>query len=202
MISLSNRRQADNNQVIVALEKDEKFLTAIQSIQNQEQIDQIAQYITEGYSCDENMAQEAIDHFIRRFRKAKLSNRLAQSTIVIPPTTDHPIGKTIPVAKTNSAPKPQVTVDATPAATPEEKEREVEKPFNDESANRQQRIINSVRSLKLIIQELSRDMYEVPLTDEHCGKVVDKVIDQIGTLSGQQTSDTVRSLVSPLLGGV
>lgn len=213
MIPLS-KRQADATKLQSSLERDEQLATLLFNQQLTPVIQQQAiEYVTQAYSCSAADAEEAITHLIRTRnsqRVGTLSNRGAQLTdppkqIVIPPTTGNPIGRTVPVDKladevASPVADPKLTIDATPSDTTDQKVEDVTKPLTDDGGTRQQKLVASIKALKVAIAEVAKDMYSVELLDEGQGKVISKVIDAISAACSEQTAKSVKSLVSPLLG--
>jgi hypothetical protein len=164
-------------------------------------------YVADTYSVDRASAENAIHHFLRS-RQAKrqtgLSNRRSQANIIIPPTEGHPTPTTIPVAAPpgNSLVQPNagVNISATPDTTPQQKIDDLVKPQTDGNDNRQQQLINSIKSCKVAIGELAKSMYQLDLTDENSDKVVSKLIEFVSNIAADQTAETTLSLASPLIG--
>jgi hypothetical protein len=164
-------------------------------------LEQAISYICTTYSCSSGEAEEVVQSIIRRTQSAGLSNRAAQKTITIPGTSDHPGSREVEINPPE--PKPadsEVNIKANPAANHEEEKKEVTTPIEDDAQVRQQRLVNTIKGLKVMVDELSKDMYGVGLDDEAQGKVLSKIIEAVSVQSAQQTADTVKQLASPLLG--
>ena len=140
-------------------------------------------------------------------RKVKYDDlRQAQAsggTITIPPTDGNPLGKKVPVTQTEGQPAAEpgqkLTIDATPATTPEQKKEDLAKGVGDANKSRQQQLLDGAKALKISISETAKAMYGIELTDERLDSVVGKAIDLIANLEGEQTAETVKSLLSPLI---
>jgi len=202
-----SRRQADASKLLTSLESDQQLQSWIAQPIDEQAMQNLIAYVAQAYGASDTDAEEAIQHLIRGLqqrRQGTLTNRrLGQDAqIVIPPTAENPVGRTIPVEKASTPPPAQkpLTVDATPTPTTETKEDAVTKPLKDSADTRQQKLINSIRALKVAIATVALDMYSVELLEDGQGKVVTKVIEQISAVCAEQTADSVKALVSPLLG--
>lgn len=202
-----SRRVADATNLLRMLQGDNKIInTIVTQPVNMDNLKQLVHYVSSHYSCSATDAEEALHHLIRQRgqnRQSTLTSRKAADHIVIPPTADNPVGKKVPLK-----PKPAdgtsgdqaATIDPTPANTEQQKVEDLTKSATDDQSNRQQQLINSIKALKVVANDLARSMYGVELTEENQGKVCSKAIEAIANLSAVQTSITVKSLASPLIG--
>lgn len=206
MAILLSKRVADTSRLQESLQRDPTFAQQFLSrgVFDTTRLEAAVEYITQTYSCSQPDAEEALQHFLRGIQQQRsqgLSNRLAQSNIVIPPTTDHPAGKTIQVEKgPPPPPTPPAKIDTEKAESPNEKIEDLAKPVAKPAENRQQKVIDSIQSVKVAIGELAEAMYSLKLGDEALGKCVGKVIEQVSSACAEQTAATVQHLASPLIG--
>lgn len=129
-----------------------------------------------------------------------------QKSITIPATSTHP-SRTVPVNDTpppTAGPAKDLTIDADPTSTdeanPAEKAEDLTKPVADTASSRQQKLLNSIKALKIAIAEVAKDMFQTDLLEEKQDKVVTKCIDAISAAQSEQTADTVKTMASPLIG--
>jgi len=204
-----SQRNADASALMQSLEKDMNFLQLFSGgVFDEARYSEVLDYVTKKYNTGEAQAEEAINHFLRDIRRARadfLSNRVAQADhIVVPPTHDNPTERRIPVVqKKQELPPPatgqDVTISAAPATTPAQKQEELSKSVNDSDQNRHQQLVNSAKAVKIAIGELAKAMYGIELSDENQDKVVSAVVEKISDCEAEQTSTTVKSLLSPLI---
>jgi len=157
-------------------------------------------YLAETYSCAEADAEQAIKQLLRQKQTQRLSllTKRSAKDVFIPPTTDNPTGKRVPVnSPTEEHP---ATIDASPAKTKDQKIEDVTKPIENKAQSRQQALIDGIKAVKVQVHDLAQSMYSLELSEEACGKVVAKIIEAISDLSAEQTADTVKGLASPLIG--
>ena len=169
-------------------------------------------YIAEKYSCGESEAEEVALSMLRgqqQRNSSRLSNRSGQTTINIPPTTDHPAGRSVPIndeQQVKQTPPPPVSsklsIDPTPATTKDQKLEDVTKPITHDNETRQQAIIDALQAHKVTGNQFVAAMYGTEFTEENLGKYIGKCIENASSIMASQTATTVKSLVSPLIGDV
>lgn len=157
-------------------------------------------HISKGYSCSENEAEQVVHQLLRKTmesRRSILTKRQAKD-IFIPPTTDNPAGKRVTVE--GLAGEHPALIDASPADSQEDKEEDVTKPLNNDNSSRQQKIIDGIKAMKVLVSQVAQAMYGMELNDEACGMVITKMIGAISHGTSDQTTETVLGLASPLIG--
>lgn len=190
-----SKRIADQTQIQEQVFADKNLPSLI--LQQSREI--VKKYLIDTYKLSENQAEELLDTYLRT-RAQCLATRKQGQAIVVPPTTESPHARSIPVAKPTKESSPAL-IDASPATSPQEKAQEVSEAVTDDQESRQQQLLNSIKAIKLVVADLSKAMYGVELTEENLGKVATKVIEAVSDLSAEQTADTVKNLASPLVGG-
>ena len=180
MITLS-KRQADASNLLESIRKDPVFLKyfLVNGYFDHNKLKAATDYIAEHYSCGESEAEAVVLSLLRGMHQhtaARLSNRSAQSNhIEIPPTSDNPIGRKVPIAEKED-PVPPVSkplnIDPTPPTTKDEKIHDVAKPLVQDQESRQQKIIDALQAHKITGNAFVEAMYGVPFTEDNLGKYV------------------------------
>ena len=202
MITLS-RRQADASLLLSSLEHDQQVKAALAQQLDDDAMQKLIGYTTETYRCSEADAEEALQHILRGIteqRQGRLTNRVAQQ-IVIPPTDDNPVGRTVPIAKAAPPTAKPLTVDATPTITDKDKVDDLTKPVVDKAESRQQQVIDAIKAEKTAGALLVKAMFALELSEEEQGKAITKIIEVYSNLAAEHTANTVKTMVSPLIGG-
>ena len=208
MLTLS-KRTADATKLLSSLERDSKLQQVLSQHVTSQVLEQAVQYVTATYRCSEAEAEEAIEHRIRAIQhlvSARLTNRHAQAggQIVIPPTRDNPVGRTVPVAKVQPAAPPptesKLLIDATPDETAADKAKTVTAPLKDSGETRQQQLVTSIKALKVAVADVAQKMFQVELLEDGVGECITKNIDIISAACSKQTATSVKTMISPLIG--
>jgi hypothetical protein len=207
---LSNLRKADSSNLLESIRRDPVFVQSFlkNGYFDSSSLKAATNYISEHYSCGESEAEEVCLSLIRGLQQRaalSLSNRMAQNQIEIPPTTDNPVGRKVPLA---DKPEPEtppplnkpLNIDPTPPISKDEKIEDVSKPIISDQESRQQGIIDALQAHKITGQEFIKAMYGVEFTDENLGKYISKCIEAASSIMATQTATTVKTLVSPLIG--
>lgn len=202
---LLSERHANTTPLLTSIEQDQRLQASLLSGRvDESKLQQAIQYVVDQYGCSETEAEEGLGHLLRQQvqlsegRKARKAQAQPGKQIIIPPTIDDPIGKKVPVEKV-SAPKTEpLTINAQPSNTQDQKLQDVTKPLV-QNENRQQGIIDAIKAVKVAVADLGQKMYNLEMSEENTGVVMEKIIESVSHAMADQTAKTVENMASPLL---
>lgn len=180
-------------------------------------LESLFDYVKDTYQTGEGQAEEIVKMLDREFNEqqgnlvlsarkpegevvVELTNRVAQRTITVPATDDNPVAQTVTLPEQEEEVKAEDKVVLTPKS-PAAKEQVLDQAVNDGQATRQEQLYNSMKAMKVVMDDFVVAMYGLKLADDKMGKLMEAVIDKASDLAAEQTADTVKQLASPFIPG-